>query len=139
MTDCADTTDCQDETEPSTCGIGECAATGTKTCLSNGTLEDTCTPGTPTPEACTGGLDEDCDGLTDCADPDCDADPDCQMQCAGYETKDSCNNDPNCEWVGNPNTGSCQDAAVMDCSQYKKLKQCENAGCAWDGTACVNP
>jgi hypothetical protein len=114
LTDCADTADCQGELDPnpSTCGIGECAATGTRTCLSNGTLEDTCTPGTPAPEVCTGGLDEDCDGLTDCDDPDCDADPACQMQCTDYVDKGSCNNDPNCEWQGNPKNGMCVDAAV---------------------------
>jgi hypothetical protein len=114
LTDCADTTDCQGETEDSTCGIGECAATGTKTCLSNGTLEDTCTPGNPTPEVCTGGLDEDCDGLTDCADPDCDADSACQMQCSAYGNKGDCNMDPNCEWQGSPKSGTCVDAAVCE-------------------------
>jgi hypothetical protein len=72
LIDCADSTDCNGETEASTCGLGVCASSGTKTCLSNGTLEDTCTPGTPTVEICTDGLlDEDCDGLTDAADPDC--------------------------------------------------------------------
>jgi hypothetical protein len=65
LTDCADTTDCQDETEASACGIGECAAVGTKTCLPNGTLEDTCIPGTPSAEVCEGSLDENCDGVVD--------------------------------------------------------------------------
>jgi hypothetical protein len=56
---------------PTTCGIGECAATGTETCV-GGVLVDDCTPGDPTPEVCDGlGLDEDCDGLVDDADPDC--------------------------------------------------------------------
>ncbi len=34
---------------------------------------------TPTPEACTDGVDNDCDSLVDCDDPDCSADPDCQV------------------------------------------------------------
>ena len=29
----------------------------------------------PAPEQCTGGVDEDCDGLIDCEDPDCNTDP----------------------------------------------------------------
>lgn len=110
LTDCADRTDCDDVSEPNTCGVGVCASTGSQTCR-NGTLEDTCTPGTPTeaPEAtCDDGLDNDCDGLTDTADPDC-VPP---TVCADYPDKGSCNNDPNCEWVGSPKSGSCQDAVV---------------------------
>jgi hypothetical protein len=96
-TDCADIT-CLDETTPSTCGVGECGSTGTKTCLSNGTMEDTCTPGTPTFEICTGGLDEDCDGMTDCADSDCDSDPACQMDCGQYTSRKDCNKVTGCTW-----------------------------------------
>ena len=48
--------------------LGVCA-TGTKQC-SNGALQCVRTTA-PTAEICTGGLDEDCDGLTDAADPDC--------------------------------------------------------------------
>jgi hypothetical protein len=45
-----------------TCGLGECAATGQTTCVS-GSEGDTCTPGTPGAEVCDqGNLDEDCDG-----------------------------------------------------------------------------
>ncbi|MBD3310360.1 hypothetical protein GF351_04020 [Candidatus Woesearchaeota archaeon] len=53
--------------QTTTCGVGECASTGMMSC--DGTeLYDTCTPGTPSEEVCTGGLDEDCDGLTDLDD-----------------------------------------------------------------------
>jgi len=55
---------------PTSCGVGECASTGTLTCDA-GSEEDSCTEGSPETEICTGGLDEDCDGLTDAADPDC--------------------------------------------------------------------
>jgi hypothetical protein len=95
-----------------------------------------CTP-TEDPEvSCNDGVDNDCDGLIDAADPDCQctptedpevtcddgidndcdglidgADPDCQtgMVCSDYPDKGSCDNDPNCEWVGSPKSGSCQD------------------------------
>jgi hypothetical protein len=64
--------------EPTTCGIGECASTGETTCdPATGEIGDTCVPGDPSPEVCTGGLDEDCDGLTDCDDDDCGMDPAC--------------------------------------------------------------
>ena len=48
-----------------TCGVGECASTGTTTCV-NGSEGDTCTPGAPTgDDADCNGLDEDCDGVAD--------------------------------------------------------------------------
>jgi hypothetical protein len=55
---------------PTTCGLGVCAAAGQMICV-GGATQDTCQPGTPTSEICDDTLDNDCDGLTDCADPDC--------------------------------------------------------------------
>jgi YD repeat-containing protein len=55
------------------CGVGVCAATGKLIC-NNGTISDTCTPGVPTEtheKSCSDGLDNDCDGLVDGNDPDC--------------------------------------------------------------------
>jgi hypothetical protein len=81
LTDCDDRTDCDDVTQETTCGLGECASTGSQACR-NGTFEEIiCTPGTPGVEGpsgnltCTDGLDNDCDGFTDTADPDCDICP----------------------------------------------------------------
>ncbi|UCH81757.1 MAG: hypothetical protein JSW20_03825 [Nitrospiraceae bacterium] len=80
--DCNALTDCADANcdgaigAPTTCGVGVCEATGNLTC-SNGAEVDTCTPGTPGTEGpdgdptCTDGLDNDCDGLTDANDTDC--------------------------------------------------------------------
>jgi uncharacterized repeat protein (TIGR01451 family) len=45
-----------------------------------------CTPCTPKPEVCDNGIDDDCDGLTDCADPDCASSPACSA------TAEICNN-----------------------------------------------
>jgi hypothetical protein len=86
--------DCDGQTDediaaiPTICGLGICAATGTKTCQ-NGQWIDTCTPGSPQSEGqvmissmsltrvpfgsltCSDQLDNDCDGATDAEDSDC--------------------------------------------------------------------
>jgi hypothetical protein len=80
--DCNAQTDCADANcdgaigDVTTCGVGVCESTGNLTC-SGGAEVDTCTPGTPGVEGpdgdatCTDGLDNDCDGLTDANDTDC--------------------------------------------------------------------
>jgi parallel beta-helix repeat protein len=78
INDCDDlgATDGEDETwygDPTNCGTGECADTGIYDCV-GGVQVDTCEAGSPPedPEvSCSDGLDNDCDGLTDGADPDC--------------------------------------------------------------------
>ena len=58
------------------CGVGACAAEGQEICQTPDVV-DTCTSGTPSGEGpfgdvtCEDGIDNDCDGLTDAADPDC--------------------------------------------------------------------
>jgi len=49
---------------------------------------------TPTTEVCNDGLDNDCDGLIDCADSSCAADPACQSTCGAKGT--SCTTDADC-------------------------------------------
>ncbi len=132
-TDCADTS-CDGAVGPATqCGLGVCAATGNLTC-SGGAEADTCTPGAPTEPgmevSCGDGLDNDCDGLTDMADPDC-AGP---MACGDYPDKNSCNMDPNCEW--DRKAGMCIDVPPpVDCSQFADRNSCRDAGCSWDNKA----
>ena len=46
-------------------------------------------PCTPTPEVCDDGIDNDCDGDTDCADADCSGDPAC-AGCTLGAVGDSC-------------------------------------------------
>jgi spore coat protein A len=100
FTDCADIADCEGAIgAPTACGIGECAASGSLGC-SGGSQVDSCTPGTPGMEGpngdptCSDGLDNDCDGLTDVGDPDCQA----AVNCSQYGDRTSCRSDPACRW-----------------------------------------
>ena len=60
---CDGTPDDEYVTTPTSCGIGECAATGDLTCV-GGAEVDSCTAGTPSPEICD-DLDNNCDGDVD--------------------------------------------------------------------------
>lgn len=58
-----------------TCGLGVCAHVQ-QNCV--GGVPQTCNPFQgASSEVCNDGLDNDCDGLADCADPDCTLDPAC--------------------------------------------------------------
>ena len=82
---------------PSSCGTGECGATGQLECL-GGSVVDSCTPATP-PEAtevtCDDTLDNDCDGSTDGADTDCQV-----VACSTYQSRQTCR-DAGCQWKKN--------------------------------------
>jgi len=106
LIDCADN-DCNNATEPSTCGVGVCAASGELACQS-GDLTNSCTP-LPATEpgtelTCDNGLDDDCDGLADGDDPDCGGGG---VVCEDIEDKGTCNNEVTCEWQGSPKNGNC--------------------------------
>jgi hypothetical protein len=64
---------------PTSCGIGACARTGQLVCIS-GALNNTCVPGTPSPETCN-GIDDNCNGVAD----DLDADSDGMNDCSGAD------------------------------------------------------
>jgi hypothetical protein len=68
--DCDEAVDEDIQPEPTLCGVGQCAAQGGLVC-SDGQLIDSCVPGEPAEDVCGDGLDNDCDGLTDCYDSDC--------------------------------------------------------------------
>jgi|GEM_PF-510213 len=66
--DCDGQTDEGYNVTSTTCGLGACRRTGQKTCV-NGQEVDSCSPAEPHDETCD-AVDNDCDGLTDGADPD---------------------------------------------------------------------
>ncbi len=61
--DCDGTVD-EDLTQPSTCGVGECASTGIETCSGGIWNNDTCVPGESSPEICN-NKDDNCNELVD--------------------------------------------------------------------------
>jgi hypothetical protein len=94
--DCNGTADDGYVPSPTSCGVGECIAAGQLECQ-NGSLVDTCTPGTPQTEGpwgdvtCSDKLDNDCDGTSDSGDSDC-APPCVDTDGDGY----GANGDPSC-------------------------------------------
>jgi FtsP/CotA-like multicopper oxidase with cupredoxin domain len=48
---------------------------------------------------CDDGLDNDCDGLIDAADPDC-GDPPPQVECSEIPDRKACRAEPSCDWSG---------------------------------------
>jgi hypothetical protein len=84
---------------PTSCGTGNCASSGALECV-DGSIVDTCAPGSPLPEGpageptCSDTLDNDCDGLTDANDGDCMA----AVDCTAYEDKATCEMYPACRW-----------------------------------------
>lgn len=113
---------------PSACGNGTCDD-----------QEDVCSCpsdcGTPAPESeCTDGVDNDCDTLVDCDDPDCAGDAACTCDDDGVcETdEDQCNCPFDC---GDPpsNEADCSDGLDEDCDGDV---DCDDADCD-DDEACA--
>jgi hypothetical protein len=61
--DCDGSFDENFPSQPTACGTGACARTGSTSCVA-GQVQDSCTPGASSPEACN-SIDDDCDGSTD--------------------------------------------------------------------------
>jgi hypothetical protein len=65
-------------------GVGACRQAGTEVCNLDGSgTVCSAVAGEGTPEVCTGGVDDDCDGATDCGDADCAFDPACKDPVCG--------------------------------------------------------
>lgn len=96
--------------DPTTRNVGVCRD-GTQSCDGNGEFGTygACTGAvTPGTENCTNGLDDNCDGRIDCADPTCATDPACRTGCTDGQTR-SCYDGPS----GTENVGSCKDGTQV--------------------------
>jgi hypothetical protein len=129
------------------CGVGECAASGQLECQ-GGSEVDTCSPGTPGVEGpegdptCGDTLDNDCDGLTDTPeDPDCQCIPTGQADdnCDGID--DDCNGTADDAYVAPPTTcgvGECAgNTGLLECQSGSTVDTCDPlAGAAADDSVC---
>ncbi len=66
---------------------------GTPFLMYSATFGDICAPTEPKEVSCDDGIDNDCDGLIDVADPDCQV-----TNCSIYQDKETCNADTSCRW-----------------------------------------
>jgi sialate O-acetylesterase len=104
--DCDDA-DCLDVPACPFCGNGVCDP-GEDPC----SCSDDCGAPPASETDCSDGLDDDCDGFTDCADDNCSADPSCPADCGNDiceppENCDSCPNDCDSVTTGKPTNRYC--------------------------------
>jgi hypothetical protein len=150
--DCNGKTDCQETAcAGKSCGVGGmvCGDAGTCICPGGGGTPE------PTETSCGDGFDNDCDGLTDCADPDCSAKPCNSAQpaavCCGTGASAGCRNlatdAANCGGCGLAcRGGNCQAASASGtpsghctCGGPDKCpitgQSCQNGTCDCQGAA----
>jgi subtilisin family serine protease len=166
-TSCADSEFCNGE---ETCdGAGVCQVGIPVACDDGvGCTDDSCNEDTDTCENVVNDancLDDDfctvyefCDAVNDCSsagDP-CLEGQTCNevtdtcddFSCADITDKGTCNDDPNCEWVGHPRNGSCQDIVACEPSpevcgdgvdnDCDEMTDCADTDCSND-PLCVEP
>jgi hypothetical protein len=126
-----------------TCGVGACAAGGNLVCVTPNQV-DNCTPLSPSAEGpfgsptCADGIDNDCDGATDAADPDCQA----PAEICDNGLDDNGNGlidcaDPQCEgFVGAPTTcgvGACAATGNLLCQGGQQVDSCQPGQAGLEG------
>ncbi|MBI2889246.1 MAG: hypothetical protein HYY13_00520, partial [Nitrospirae bacterium] len=132
--DCAGASNCSGGSCPTyvtqaTCPTSTCCwETSTNTCKTTGTCSGggcTTTPAGATSEFWTGiyycndGINNDCDGMTDCSDPDCAGASNCSGgSCSTFVTQPTC-----------PTSTCCWDNATYQC---KGSGQCGGGGCNYN-------
>ncbi len=108
--------------EPPTRGVCVCID-GTQPCNAQGefgTYGECTGEVLPGAEQCTNGLDDNCDGLVDCADPTCATDPACSGGCTDGQTR-ACYDGP----TGTLDVGACK-AGTQTCANGAWPSSCPN-------------
>ena len=92
-----------------TCGVGACASTGSNICM-NGSIVNSCTPGTPAP------VDAQCNGIDD--------------NCNGQVDEVACDNNDPCDGVESCNANVCQPGVppVIDDGNPCTADSCDSMG-----------
>lgn len=136
-TDCADA-DCAGDPDCASCGDGTCVFIVEDSCscpADCGAPPDAEVPGS----TCNDGLDNDCEGGTDCDDADCDADPLCAPSCGdgNCDPGDLCNCPQDCsnevpDPVELPGS-TCGNGADDDCDG---VADCDDGDC-FDAPNCI--
>ncbi len=143
--DCDGIADDDYVSQSTSCGVGACGATGATSCV-NGTVEDSCTPGSPAPsDATCDGIDDDCDGIADddyvsqstsCGVGACGASG--STSCLGGTVQDNCTpgspapSDATCDGIDDDCDG------VADDEYVSQSTSCGVGACGASGsTSCV--
>jgi hypothetical protein len=129
------------------CGVGACAASGQTSCVA-GSVEDSCQPGTPTPDdASCNDVDDDCDGEVDeefvsqttmCGVGACATNG--QTSCVAGSVEDSCQPGPPLSTDDATCDGIDDDCDSADDEDYpSQATMCGVGACEANGqTSCVN-
>lgn len=143
------------ETKTCATGLQGACSAGTQTCNSSGAWGNCVQNTQSSAEVCSDTLDNDCDSLADCADPDCSANPAClncqqgQILCNNSCITPACGSDAGCDDQNALTSDSCLNAASCTascthapiqqpaCSEGNKKSCVSSDGCAGTQT-CAN-